>query len=72
MLQQFQNLTIEIAETILEVFEKLYQIKLQIHHKDGNRFNHSLENLIILCPNCHSQTENFRFKQGKKNEKSNR
>lgn len=47
-------------------------INCELHHKDGNRFNHSLENLTILCPNCHSQTENFRFKQGKKNEKSNR
>ena len=48
------------------------QINCELHHKDGNKFNHSLKNLIILCPNCHSQTENFRFKQGKKNEKSNR
>jgi len=42
-------------------------INCELHHKDGNKFNHFLENLIILCPNCHSQTENFRFKQGKKN-----
>ena len=43
------------------------QINCELHHKDGNKFNHSLDNLIILCPNCHSQTENFRFKQGRKN-----
>lgn len=41
-------------------------IECQLHHKDGNKFNHSLDNLIILCPNCHSQTETFGFKQGKK------
>lgn len=41
-------------------------IQCELHHKDGNKFNHSLDNLIILCPNCHSQTDNFRFKQGKK------
>ena len=29
---ELQNLTIEIAEIILEVFEKLYKIKLQIKH----------------------------------------
>ena len=30
----------------------------QLHHIDGNPSNNSLENLMILCPNCHSQTEN--------------
>lgn len=34
-------------------------ITCQLHHIDGNSLNNSLENLIILCPNCHSQTENF-------------
>ena len=29
------------------------------HHKDGNRFNNFLENIEILCPNCHSQTDTF-------------
>lgn len=29
-------------------------------------FNQSLDNLIIICPNCHSQTETFGFKKGKK------
>lgn len=26
---------------------------LQVHHKDRNRQNNKLENLEILCPNCH-------------------
>jgi len=26
---------------------------LQVHHIDGNRKNNKLENLMILCPNCH-------------------
>ncbi|MCA1800164.1 MAG: HNH endonuclease [Actinobacteria bacterium] len=30
-------------------------ISLELHHVDGDRFNNSLENLEILCPNCHSQ-----------------
>lgn len=34
-------------------------ISLQIHHKDGNPSNNVVENLQILCPNCHSQTETF-------------
>jgi 5-methylcytosine-specific restriction endonuclease McrA len=37
-------------------------IQMELHHKDGNRTNHKLENLQILCPNCHSQTETFRAK----------
>lgn len=26
---------------------------LQVHHRDSNRSNNSLNNLTILCPNCH-------------------
>src|SRR5262249_12260821 len=26
---------------------------LQLHHIDKNRENNSLENLTVLCPNCH-------------------
>lgn len=41
------------------------EIQCELDHIDGNRTNHSLENLKILCPNCHSQTLTFRFKRGK-------
>lgn len=34
-------------------------LMLQLHHKDGHRNNNVIENLQILCPNCHSQTRNF-------------
>ena len=34
-------------------------LKLQIDHIDGNSDNNMPENLQILCPNCHSQTETF-------------
>lgn len=37
-------------------------IRLEIHHIDGDRTNNNMDNLQILCPNCHSQTENFRGK----------
>lgn len=33
---------------------------LEIHHLDGDRSNNTLENLVVLCPNCHSLTENYR------------
>lgn len=29
-------------------------IPLELHHKDGNKFNNHFENLQILCPNCHA------------------
>lgn len=34
----------------------------ELHHKDGNPHNHELSNLILLCPNCHSLTDNYRSK----------
>ena len=34
-------------------------ITLQLDHIDGNRFDHSLDNLRLLCPNCHSQTDTW-------------
>lgn len=37
-------------------------ITLELHHKDGNHSNNHIDNLQILCPNCHSQTNNFRAK----------
>ena len=35
------------------------KVPLQIHHIDGDCMNNSPENLQLLCPNCHSLTENF-------------
>ena len=31
----------------------------QVHHKDGNKQNNALENIEILCPNCHCLTDNY-------------
>ncbi len=37
-------------------------IAIQIDHRNGVRSDHRLENLRMLCPNCHSQTETFAAK----------
>ena len=37
-------------------------IPLEIHHEDGDSLNNALENLKLLCPNCHALTENYRGK----------
>lgn len=37
-------------------------IPLELHHIDGDRFNNQLDNLQIICPNCHAQTDNYRAK----------
>lgn len=35
------------------------QMSLQLHHINGDNTDNRLENLQILCPNCHSQTDNY-------------
>ena len=35
------------------------EIPLQVHHIDGNGLNNLLENLQLLCPNCHAQTDTY-------------
>jgi len=36
------------------------EIVVEVHHVDGNSKNSSPENVILLCPNCHSITPNYR------------
>ena len=37
----------------------------EINHIDGDAKNCKLENLEVLCPNCHSKTTNFRARNKK-------
>lgn len=34
-------------------------LTLQIDHIDGDRWNNLIENVRILCPNCHTQTDTY-------------
>jgi len=35
-------------------------IPLELHHINGVDSDNSLNNLQLLCPNCHAQTDNYR------------
>jgi len=41
------------------------KLTLQVDHRNGNRFDNTPSNIRLLCPNCHSQTENFGNKRQK-------
>lgn len=41
-------------------------IKLEVHHEDGDHYNNLIDNLKLLCPNCHSFTKNWRGGNNKK------
>lgn len=34
-------------------------LRLQVDHRDGNGLNNVPENIRFLCPNCHTQTDNY-------------
>lgn len=41
------------------------KLTMEIDHIDGNKNNNNLDNLKVLCPNCHSQTPTWRKKKNK-------
>tara|TARA_Y100001938_G_scaffold150476_1_gene241567 strand:- start:1904 stop:2371 length:468 start_codon:yes stop_codon:yes gene_type:complete len=41
-------------------------IPLELEHIDGDHFNNDLNNLTLLCPNCHAQTPTYRGKNRKR------
>ena len=40
-------------------------ITLQLDHINGINNDHRIENLRILCPNCHSQTSTYAGKNNR-------
>ena len=41
-------------------------IPLELHHINGNNSDNRLENLRLLCPNCHALTDSYRGKNKRK------
>ena len=44
-------------------------IPLEVHHIDGDHLNNELDNLQLVCPNCHALTDNYRGKNINKKQK---
>ena len=38
-------------------------LSMALHHVNGDGQDNRLENVVLLCPNCHSQTANFARKR---------
>jgi hypothetical protein len=34
-------------------------IPLQVHHVNGDRTDNRIENITVVCPNCHAQTDTY-------------
>ena len=54
-----------------EINEYTGKIPVELHHINGDYLNNTEENLILLCPSCHSLTENYKScnKNGRKSRK---
>lgn len=46
------------------------KVPLEIEHIDGNYLNNLEQNLIVLCPNCHSLTSTYKGANINKGRKS--
>lgn len=53
-----------------EINKYTNKIPLEIEHIDGNYKNNNEENLILLCPNCHSLTSTYKGANLNKGRKS--
>ena len=55
---------VEYKCSICDITEWLGKpIAIQVHHIDGIKINNVITNLCYLCPNCHTQTDNWGSKK---------
>jgi len=54
-----------------EICGELKKTKLLAHHRDGNRKNNTMDNLMILCYSCHNVIHRLSEKTGKQRKKIN-
>ena len=62
----FANLKTHKCEQCHESEWQTQKIPLELHHVNGNRYDNRIDNLQLLCPNCHALTKNYRGKNRKK------
>lgn len=66
MIPPDKNYLIHLYGHFCQVCENKYWnnqlIPIEIDHINGDNTNNSLENLCLICPNCHAQTETYKAK----------
>lgn len=69
LLKKYNNKCSKCGWGMMNPYTK--KIPLEIEHIDGNYLNNNEENLLILCPNCHSLTSTYKGanKNGRKSRK---
>lgn len=60
---------IEMCEKCGRIEWEGQKIPLETHHINGIHNDNRLENLMLLCPNCHALTDNYCSKNKKKKKK---
>ncbi len=55
-----EGLKEHVCECCLNSMWNGVPIPLEVHHIDGDKNNNDLENLQLLCPNCHALTDTYR------------
>lgn len=57
------------CETCLISTWRDQELVLELDHVNGRNRDHRIENVRFLCPNCHSQTSNFRGRNKSKDKR---
>ena len=58
LLEKYNNKCAKCGWNEINTYTK--NIPIEVEHIDGNYQNNKEDNLIILCPNCHSLTNTYR------------